>query len=633
MGKRNVILLSSSSDNEDDHLSSRVCTKPTTRSKSKKQISVSAPQKLANGNRKTSCSGGGSKTKRSRRSLSSTTKELFLSHTSSIGEFNFDAFTDGFYEDFQGLAEVPNGSQKSNKKELWVDKYKPQSLQELAIHKKKVEEVKMWLEERLRTSKDEFHSHALVITGQAGVGKSATVRAIASHLGVNLCEWETPTPTLWQEHIHNSNLGVSYMSKLNEFETFVERIRKYSMIPPSSSGGTENPYVLLIDDLPLANGKAAHGKLCKCLHALARSTKIPTIILITEYNKVDTADNTSHYWKDLQSCLESAGACKVAFNPVATNSIKVALSRICKEEQCSATADQIALIAKASGGDIRHAVTSLQYFCLRQRQIPSLLKLSSTHSKEKLLDIAPMGGALSFGRDETLSLFHALGKFLHNKRESLCASGLGADEFQLRERFVRLPLQMGDPENVLSKAHGQARPIADFLHENVLDFISDEAIEDASAVTSYLSDVDCLLATSHGSTWSHTMTGQHELEKIGQLAAASVSVRGVLFGNSHPAPSRWHSIRSPKIWQVEQSSRRNKDEMLRQRIEASESASASDVSIIATEYRPILKWLGYRISEVHRRSNVVMEENSDGDIILDDINGGTSSDIDEIEDW
>ncbi|XP_026456298.1 cell cycle checkpoint protein RAD17-like isoform X2 [Papaver somniferum] len=592
MGKRNIVLLSSSSDNEDDHLSSRVCTKPTTRSKSKKQISVSA-----HGTRKTSCSGGGSKTKRSRRSLSSTTKELFLSHTSSIGEFNFDAFTDGFYEDFQGLAEVPNGSQKSNKKELWVDKYKPQSLQELAIHKKKVEEVKMWLEERLRTSKDEFHSHALVITGQAGVGKSATVRAIASHLGVNLCEWETPTPTLWQEHIHNSNLGVSYMSKLDEFETFVERIRKYSMIPPSSSGGTENPYVLLIDDLPLANGKAAHGKLY------------------------------------LQSCLESAGACKVAFNPVTTNSIKVALSRICKEEQCSATADQIALIAKASGGDIRHAVTSLQYFCLRQRQIPSLLKLSSTHSKEKLLDIAPMGGALSFGRDETLSLFHALGKFLHNKRESLCASGLGADEFQLRERFVRLPLQMGDPENVLSKAHGQARPIADFLHENVLDFISDEAIEDASAVTSYLSDVDCLLATSHGSTWSHTMTGQHELEKIGQLAAASVSVRGVLLGNSHPAPSRWHSIRSPKIWQVEQSSRRNKDEMLRQRIEASESASASDVSIIATEYRPILKWLGYRTSEVHRRSNVVMEENSDGDIILDDINGENSSDIDEIEDW
>ncbi|MCL7044051.1 hypothetical protein MKW94_004237 [Papaver nudicaule] len=630
MGKRNIILLSSSSDNEDDHFSSRICTKPTTRSKSKKQISVSAPQKLANVNRKTSFSGGGPKTKRPRRSLSSTNKELF---PSSIGELNFDAFSDGFYEDFQGLIEVPNGPQKSNKRELWVDKYKPRSLQELAIHKKKVEEVKIWLEEKLKNSKDDFHSHALVITGQAGVGKSATVHAIASHLGVNLCEWETPTPTLWQEHIHNSNSGVSYMSKLDEFESFVERIRKYSMIPPST-GGTEKPYILLIDDLPLANGKVAHGKLCKCLHVLARSTQIPTIILITEYSKVDTADSTARYWEDLQSCLESAGACKVAFNPVTTNSIKMALSRICKEERCSATADQIDLIAKASGGDIRHAVTSLQYFCLRQRQMPSIPKFSSTHSsKEKLLDITRMDGVLSFGRDETLSVFHALGKFLHNKRESSPASGLGSDEFQLQERFVRLPLQMGDPENVLSKAHGQARPIADFLHENVLDFISDEAVEDAYAVTSYLSDVDCLLATSHGSTWSHTMTGQHELEKIGQLAAASVSVRGVLFGNSHPAPSRWHSIRSPKIWQVEQSLRRNKDEMLRQRIEASDSSSASDISIIATEYRPILKWLGYRTSEDHRKTMVMEENNSDRNTISIDVNGENSSDIDEIEDW
>lgn len=32
----------------------------------------------------------------------------------------------------------------------------------------------------------------------------------------------------------------------------------------------------------------------------------------------------------------------------------------------------------------------------------------------------------SFGKDETLSLFHALGKFLHNKREASQASDLGS---------------------------------------------------------------------------------------------------------------------------------------------------------------------------------------------------------------
>lgn len=74
-----------------------------------------------------------------------------------------------------------SGTQKSNSEELWVDKYKPNLLKELAVHKKKVktqflkflivvirmplcfhfpclfylqvEEVKMWFEERLKPSK------------------------------------------------------------------------------------------------------------------------------------------------------------------------------------------------------------------------------------------------------------------------------------------------------------------------------------------------------------------------------------------------------------------------------------------------------------------------------------------------
>lgn len=40
------------------------------------------------------------------------------------------------------------------------------------------------------------------------------------------------------------------------------------------------------------------------------------------------------------------------------------------------------------------------------------------------------------------------------------------DEFSVREGLSRLPLKMDAPEKVLCQAHGQARPIADFLHEN-----------------------------------------------------------------------------------------------------------------------------------------------------------------------
>lgn len=36
----------------------------------------------------------------------------------------------------------------------------------------------------------------------------------------------------------------------------------------------------------------------------------------------------------------------------------------------------------------------------------------------------------------------------------------------VRDKFARLPLKMDSPEKVLCQAHGQARPVADFLHEN-----------------------------------------------------------------------------------------------------------------------------------------------------------------------
>ena len=71
----------------------------------------------------------------------------------------------------------------------------------------------------------------------------------------------------------------------------------------------------------------------------------------------------------------------------------------------------------------------------------------------------------------------------------------------------------------------------------VLDFLSEEAIDDASTVASYLSDSDLLLAAHHG-----MFATSYEAENVLQSAAASVAVRGVLFGNSHPLPSRSYML-------------------------------------------------------------------------------------------
>lgn len=54
---------------------------------------------------------------------------------------------------------------------------------------------------------DGVRNNVLLLTGQAGVGKSATIHLLASILGLTLYEWNAPIPTVWQEHVHISTSG------------------------------------------------------------------------------------------------------------------------------------------------------------------------------------------------------------------------------------------------------------------------------------------------------------------------------------------------------------------------------------------------------------------------------------------
>ncbi|XP_010933333.1 cell cycle checkpoint protein RAD17 isoform X3 [Elaeis guineensis] len=645
MGKRRpvVVLSSSSSEEEGEALGgSATGGLESSRSRSRTAQPVSSKRPRV----------GSSK---SRRVSSEASPEL---------EVKFDLLSEDFCECRHEFRITP-GFTCMDGIELWVDKHKPRSLPELAVHKKKVEEVKKWMEERVKTPKEGFGNCALLITGQAGVGKSvcfclffAAVHVIASQLEAELCEWMTPTPTLWQEHIHNTNSEIRYMSKLDEFENFVEKIRKYSLLHPMKIGGSRKPVIVLIDDIPAAAGRVAFARLNKCLTSLTQSTQVPTVILITEYHKTESGDNATHYWEELVSSLERAGAYKVAFNPITVNSIRKTLSKICQEEKSHVTAEWIDQIAKASGGDIRHAITSLQYCCLKPDRFFSLPASTLSNSygemnsdKSNLLSNSSLEDgnpdckiSLPCGRDETLTVFHALGKFLHNKRVAVdpCAlvAAVEQDSFPLQERFARNPLKMDTPEKVLSQAHGQVQPIVDFLHENVLDFISDDEVDNVWLVTSYLSDADCLLGGVLRPTKRQMIPEVYEVESVAQSFAASVAIRGVLFANSKPSPSRWHTIRRPRLWQVEQSSRHNKTLMLLERGETYNNSSLCSMSYIAAECRPTIKWLRARtLLDVHKHENHLHypegeEDNSDW-LLMDKLKGSNSeeSEEDDIEDW
>lgn len=76
----------------------------------------------------------------------------------------------------------------------------------------------------------------------------------------------------------------------------------------------------------------------------------------------------------------------------------------------------------------------------------------------------------------------------------------------------------------------------------VLDFLNDEAIDDAWTLSSYLGDADILLTKLRG-----MLSTYNEAESVLRSAAASIAVRGVLFGNSHPLSSRLAPISTQSL--------------------------------------------------------------------------------------
>lgn len=147
---------------------------------------------------------------------------------------------------------------------------------------------------------------------------------------------------------------------------------------------------------------------------------------------------------------------------------------------------------------------------------------------------------------------------------------------------------------ILSQAHGKVRTVADFLYENALDFIDDDAIDDTWVVMSYLSDADCLLTGSPITSARYIVNESNESDSMSQLIAASVAARGVLFGNAHASAPRWHTIRSPKVWQIERTFRSTKDQISTERFNCSSTSGSRNFSDVVTDFRPFERWIGPR---------------------------------------
>ena len=191
-------------------------------------------------------------------------------------------------------------------------------------------------------------------------------------------------------------------------------------------------------------------------------SNVPTVLIFSDVRE------GKHQPRDLERLVDprylySKATTIMQCHPVTKARMKKALEAICKQENIQIPADFFEEVHLQSGGDLRHAIMSLQF--------------SGSHK---------MTDKKKSGRDSNLSLFHTLGKLLYAKRQKV--------DVATNDTIDRAPLDF-DPEAVLDHSGMELGGALAFLGYHSPDFFTD-VCELAQAFDHY-SDAAMLLDRSN----------------------------------------------------------------------------------------------------------------------------------------
>ncbi|CAL8247945.1 unnamed protein product [Merluccius merluccius] len=464
------------------------------------------------------------------------------------------------------LSVVPEPHQ-SDHNVPWVDAHAPRSQAELAVHKKKIEEVENWI----RTHTDPKTSKGgsiVLLTGPSGCGKSATVQVLAGELGFRLQEWTNPSnlpeyradPETYRQTFEPASRFNGFLgtSQTGLFQEFLLRANKYNCLQMVGDEGPKDRKLILVEDFP-NNFYRQPGSLHDILRNFVKTSRCPLVFIVSE-NLSGDSNSRLLFPKDIQ---EELSICNISFNPVAPTTMSKILLRIATLEAAKSggrtcVPDKAVLDSLCSGssGDVRSAVNSLQFSSLAERGLSLtkkekcvavlLGKAASKKTQGKKRSKEKGGGEAEQcigGKDVSLFLFRALGKILHCKRETV-EGPQDATQHKLpphlseHERHALLL----DPELVVERSHLSAEFFNLYLHQNYLDFFSE--VDDVARASEYLSDADFF-------------TGEWTSRAVMSDYGSSVATRGLLHCNSAQVTVGFRPLHKPNWLLINKKHREN----------------------------------------------------------------------------
>ncbi|XP_052864419.1 cell cycle checkpoint protein RAD17 [Anopheles cruzii] len=391
-----------------------------------------------------------------------------------------------------------------------IQQFEPSKETDLAIHVKKIEEIKHWLLQQRDTEQNDA-KQILLVTGPSGSGKSICVKTIAKQLQFDVMEWVTPVDVELfyddQFDFDGREHRKSRPSQKQQFVDFLHKSSRYCSL--FSSPGTDSGRLLLVKDFPnslLRTPSTFHDTLEQY-----RERSTTPIVFITTDASSKTLDVALNLFPP--SVVEGFQIHTIKFNAVSVSLMRKAVKRISgliKDDTDLAKRFRVPPkdieenIIASSQGDLRNCCLNYLFSCLKSGSNPKfnpMVPKSGPDTKR---------GKSALGLGENLTLMHGLGRILHPKYVKNDATS----------RFLHAPEDIGDCFVT------QPTAIISLLHSNYV---------------TRCSDVHCLAAASDALTMADVIMNEYRTDQLA-VSGLNLAVRGIMVNNEQTAHS-WFQIK------------------------------------------------------------------------------------------
>ncbi|KAH8293762.1 hypothetical protein KR054_003987, partial [Drosophila jambulina] len=448
-------------------------------------------------------------------------------------------------------------------KENWMEGFAPATSEELAVHPKKIGELRDWLR-HCEAVRKKFPAQMCLLTGPTGAGKTATLRVLAKEFGYQVQEWINPVDCEVVNALGDQASGNSYVgSHLEAFKSFLLRASRYKSLLDS-----QNKRLLLVEDFPnVLLNDTQDVNFEELLDEYSSYGKSPLVFIVADAKSRGLNISYRLFPDQLKAKHRIE---HISFNAIASTIMQKSMKAFCSVMQqphnkalyklpSTTIVDSIVVGAQ---GDIRNALINLHLSSLKGVANMPTKKLNVSVASKGRKKKATQSTLKSIGRDESITLMHALGRVLNPK-------------------FNDEKVLLHNPEELTESFNTEPRNFVNFVHANYLPHFRD--IEEVVTAIDDLGLADSML--------------NEYREGAVNVMGLNIAIRGVMLANKAPV-SGWMPVKGPKRINIKPLAT-----LAEQKLIGVGYAGISR-TLYATEYSSFVKSIAEKHSEVNSGQSI-----------------------------